>query len=212
MHAAGDKGYRFQYHVVLYHNGKVGHTYENNNTQNLGDLCGSACCCLVQYHCVFWNAFAQITTPARQTEQTALCVSREKEDTMITGTPGTPRKRPFGITILTIFIILTVAFQLIQLVQAPFTHILTFGAIIAPVTVPLGLVIAWGLWTLKRWAFWLVVIFQALALLSSVLTLNSISIIISLAVLLYLLLDPNVRAAFRATAPPSQPLPPMPRQ
>ena len=69
----------------------------------------------------------------------------------------------------------------------------------------LTLIFAIGLWTLKRWAFWLTVIIEFVSLVRHALefthpttsTLNIVlGMIIPVVVLLYFLVDTNVRAAF----------------
>ena len=67
-----------------------------------------------------------------------------------------------------------------------------------------GLFIAWGLWTLQPWAFWATVILEVLNLFNGGLAwsmglrgaLCGINIV-PLLILAYLLLDKNVRGAFR---------------
>jgi uncharacterized membrane protein (DUF2068 family) len=63
-----------------------------------------------------------------------------------------------------------------------------------------------GLWTLKRWAYWTVIIIEGLSLLRSIFELIRhtgttagviAGMIIPAIVFLYFLLDPNVRRAFR---------------
>ena len=71
----------------------------------------------------------------------------------------------------------------------------------------LSLLVAWGLWTLKPWAFWFTVIIQIFSLLSSIslltqtgnstVTTTTSNIIFALVILIYLFADRNVRAAFR---------------
>jgi uncharacterized membrane protein (DUF2068 family) len=67
----------------------------------------------------------------------------------------------------------------------------------------LSLILAWGLWNLRPWAFWTAVVLEALSILNDVLGFTNNGsrhigdLIISLIILLYLLLDRNVRAAFR---------------
>ena len=63
-----------------------------------------------------------------------------------------------------------------------------------------------GLWTLKRWAFWAVIVIEALTLLYNVLQLvqhriSGFGIVTDIAIraiiLIYFFVDPHVRAAFR---------------
>ncbi|HYT33807.1 MAG TPA: hypothetical protein VEL69_02120, partial [Ktedonobacteraceae bacterium] len=66
---------------------------------------------------------------------------------------------------------------------------------------------AWGLWTLKRWAYWATVILMAIDLLGSVFEFTQPitgvwtvwgGVIIPVAVLIYFLVSPGVRKAFLA--------------
>lgn len=70
----------------------------------------------------------------------------------------------------------------------------------------LALVFAWGLWRLTRWAFWATVIIQIISLANSLISLTqpgaNIALIVGgmivpVVILLYFLVDSNVRAAFR---------------
>lgn len=77
-----------------------------------------------------------------------------------------------------------------------------------PLVAVLSLVVAWGLWTLRGWAFWLAVGVQVVSLLGSTSLLaqtgdvatsaTTSNITFALIVLVYLFADRNVRAAFRA--------------
>ena len=122
---------------------------------------------------------------------------------MIQDTMG--RKRPLGITIIAIIVAIYGILSIIgglALLGASAT-----AAIIAIVIGVLQLVLAWGLWTLQRWAFWATVIIEVLAVINGVLAMTGNStvgrapgifgIIIALIVLIYLFADRNVRAAFR---------------
>jgi uncharacterized membrane protein (DUF2068 family) len=70
----------------------------------------------------------------------------------------------------------------------------------------LRFILAAGLWLLKRWAFWVTIIVEVITLARQALEFTQAShppvalivlgMIIPAAVLLYFLLDPNVRAAF----------------
>jgi len=65
------------------------------------------------------------------------------------------------------------------------------------------LFVAWGLWTLKPWAFWTVVIVEVIHLVQAILSLTRGQgtgvgdLIFPIIILAYLFLDRNVRAAFR---------------
>lgn len=124
-----------------------------------------------------------------------------------------PRKRPLGVTIIAI----------IEIIGAIALLLLSFAAISTPfgismvIAAIIRLIVAWGLWTLKRWAFWVAVVFEALHFcynLYDLLTNHStaieaatgmsvtkgsvlFSLILNLVILIYLFADRNVRAAFR---------------
>jgi hypothetical protein len=70
----------------------------------------------------------------------------------------------------------------------------------------LSLLFAWGLWRLARWAYWATVILQVISLTNSVIAFTQapahvafivVGMINPVLMLLYLLLNSNVRAAFR---------------
>jgi uncharacterized membrane protein (DUF2068 family) len=114
------------------------------------------------------------------------------------------RRRPLGITIIAIIVaiygILSIIGGIALLGASP------TAAIIAIIIGVLQLILAWGLWTLQRWAFWATVIIEVLAVINGILALvghstvgpapGIIGIIIALIVLIYLFADRNVRAAF----------------
>ncbi len=127
------------------------------------------------------------------------------------------RQRPVGITIISIVLwIIGIASLLIAILGfvgvAAFVHnsVLDAAAIIGLIIVALiaiaEIVAAWGLWTLKPWAFWTVVVVEAIrvidALYSWLVAHNSLatvlfSLILGLVILIYMFADRNVRAAFR---------------
>jgi uncharacterized membrane protein (DUF2068 family) len=70
----------------------------------------------------------------------------------------------------------------------------------------LSLLFSWGLWTLKRWAFWATVILQVISLANSGIAFTQananagfvvVGMISPVLLLLSFLFDSNVRAAFR---------------
>ena len=83
------------------------------------------------------------------------------------------------------------------------------GGVLAGAALIIGLfslIFAIGLWTLKRWAFWLTVILEIISIVRHLLEFthpvhSTVSIVIGLilpvVILLYFLFDRNVRAAFR---------------
>ena len=119
---------------------------------------------------------------------------------MIQDTMG--RKRPLGITIIAIIVailgVLDIIFGIGLLAAGPAQAIITF------ILGVLGLVLAWGLWTLQSWAFWALVIVEVLNVINGIVAWVAhnpgpgvLSIVISLIILIYMFADRNVRAAFR---------------
>lgn len=136
-------------------------------------------------------------------------------------------RRPLGVTIIAVLLIiggiLGLVLGILALVAAfsashaiivhghtTIAHIVdTIGVVLGGSSIVLGLLtllFAWGLWTLKRWAFWLTVIFEAITLLRYALELvqphaSLVSIItpmiIPVVILIYFLADSHVRRAFR---------------
>jgi hypothetical protein len=87
----------------------------------------------------------------------------------------------------------------------------TVGVILGIIALVIGLltfIFAVGLWLLKRWAFWLTVIIEVISLVRHALEFTRAShpptglivaeMVIPAFVLIYFLVDPNVRAAFFA--------------
>lgn len=136
-------------------------------------------------------------------------------------------RRPLGVTIISILVGLEGLLEVIagillilaanslsrRIVQGGHTVISkfvdTFGVSIGVVLIVIGVVtllFVLGLWTLQRWAYWAVIIIEVLTLIPNVLALirgtgtvtgNIIQMIIPVVVLLYFLVDTNVRRAFR---------------
>ena len=136
-------------------------------------------------------------------------------------------RRPLGVTIISILVGIEGLLEVIagillilaanslsrRIVQGGHTVISkfvdTFGVSIGVIFIIIGVVtllFVLGLWTLQRWAYWAVIIIEVLTLLPNVLALirgtgtvtgNIIQMIIPVVVLLYFLLDSNVRRAFR---------------
>ena len=146
----------------------------------------------------------------------------EKEDRM-QNTTLAPRQRPLGVTIIAIlaalqgiallilstigfFGFLTTLSSYHEPLYSRVAHVGILGGVLLLVAV-LSLLVAWGLWTLKRWAFWFTVVTQLVSLLSSIgmltqtgnstTTTTTSNIIFAIVILIYLFADRNVRAAFR---------------
>ncbi len=130
-----------------------------------------------------------------------------------------PRKRPVGVTIIAV---LDIVVGLIALIGGGLgflglglagEHIPkvidVVGGVALGFAVILGLaalVVGWGLWTLKPWAFWTVVVLEILTiadhlfgwLIHHLSTASLIGdILLPVIILVYLLADQNVRSAFR---------------
>jgi uncharacterized membrane protein (DUF2068 family) len=137
--------------------------------------------------------------------------------------------RPLGVTIIAILLLLAAiveiligvltfagVFTVAHFITVHGHHVAasvldTLGGILAGISILIGivtLVFAWGLWTLKTWAFWLVVALEVFSLLRHLFEFtrpdhSTIAIVLGLVlpvvILLYFLIDPNVRAAFFRT-------------
>jgi uncharacterized membrane protein (DUF2068 family) len=145
-----------------------------------------------------------------------------KENRMQNTTTMAPRSRPLGVTIIAILtalqgagllILSAIGFVgfLVALSNAHtplLTHVVIAGILggVLVLIAVLLLLVAWGLWTLKRWAFWFTVVAQLLSLFSSIslltqtgdasTTTTTSNIVVAVIILLYLFVDRNVRAAF----------------
>ena len=138
-----------------------------------------------------------------------------------------PRHRPLGVTIISVVLAIQGIFELIVGILAIVAisaishtidahgHVTTahvvdvLGGTLGGISLVIGiltLIFAIGLWTLKRWAFWLTVIIELISVIRHALefthpNFNTVSIVIGLilpvAILLYFLVDANVRRAFR---------------
>ena len=139
----------------------------------------------------------------------------------------TSRHRPLGVSIIafieTLYALFEILIGIIAIVGI-FTlgHVIsahghvttsrivdTIGGILGGISLAIGiltLIFAVGLWLLKRWAFWLTIIIQIISLVRHALEFtrphpDTLSIVLGMlipvVILLYFLLDPNVRRAFR---------------
>jgi uncharacterized membrane protein (DUF2068 family) len=80
----------------------------------------------------------------------------------------------------------------------------TIVLIITAILAIIELVVAWGLWTLKAWAFWTAVVVEAIRFIDGLYGLlaqhnngSIVNLVIAAVILIYLFADRNVRAAFR---------------
>lgn len=126
----------------------------------------------------------------------------------------TTRKRPLGITIIAILLFISAVIELIgglsSVLGTPMTGTIS-DVLLGWFPLVMGvieLVLAWGLWTLKPWAYWgtliveivniLIHFFGFLGLPHTHSTLAVVSGgIVSILIVLYLLIDRNVRRAFQ---------------
>lgn len=111
--------------------------------------------------------------------------------------------RPVGITIIAVLIGVGAVLGVVAGVGA-----ITLGAVLLGLlTLVLSgayLYVAWGLWHLKPWAWLLTIIVQGLGLLSDVISVavgaatgaDYLSMLLGVIIIVYLLTDKNVRAAF----------------
>ena len=131
-----------------------------------------------------------------------------------------PRKRPGAITFVAVLVTIQGIFRLLvgfffllgallggwELTTSSVVVGFIAGVLVAIIGL-LTLFFAWGLWTLKRWAYWATVILMVLDLLSSVFSLTQPitgiwtiwgGVIIPAVVLIYFLVSSGVRKAFLA--------------
>jgi hypothetical protein len=127
------------------------------------------------------------------------------------------RSRPLGITIIAAILGISALLALVILILG-LTHVSTLGignqvgpaaSLVLLIALILGLFevsLAWGLWTLRPWAYWTTVVVEAIRFivalytvffLQRVLISGIIGLIIPVIVLVYLFADTSVRAAFR---------------
>src|SRR5215472_6359249 len=126
------------------------------------------------------------------------------------------KSRPVGITIIAILLViqggLEIIYALLALVAAPGFIISTAHSAIVVQLSPWGflisgivaLVLAYGLWTLRTWAFWGTVVLEFLNLIGGTVALFSyyfpfavlLSLVIPAVILIYFCVDANVRSAF----------------
>lgn len=112
------------------------------------------------------------------------------------------RTRPLGITIIAIIM---AVFGILGIIGG--IALLSVSASLGVITIIMGvlqLVLAWGLWTLQPWAYWTTVILEVLALINGIFAWTTglpgqgiFGMIVAVIILIYMFVDPNVRAAFR---------------
>ena len=119
------------------------------------------------------------------------------------------RRRPLGITIIAVLVAIGGIFTIIISLLALFavgTNALGVGLLVFAIILGIiDLVLAYGLWTLKKWAFWTTAVLEAISLASALIGIASgnrtssqiTSLVFAVVILIYLFADRNVRAAFR---------------
>ena len=126
---------------------------------------------------------------------------------------STTRRRPFGITIITILLFIQAIIQIIFGLFAFFgttSLSVTAGLLVGWIPLAIGIllfVLAWGLWTIKPWAYWITLVLEIINIVLNLFNLGqpNHSIfgilsggIISIIIVIYMLVDRNVREAFRS--------------
>src|SRR6266480_1234378 len=127
-----------------------------------------------------------------------------------------PRRRPGGVTLVAVLVCIQGIFRVLVAVFFLFGALLggwalttssvvvgVIAGIFAVIVGLLTLFFAWGLWTLKRWAYWATVILMVIDLLNGIIEIiqgrwtNWISLILAVVILIYFLADSHVREAFQ---------------
>jgi uncharacterized membrane protein (DUF2068 family) len=137
----------------------------------------------------------------------------EMEESMENSSMQNSRRRPLGITIIAILLgiqgVIAVLLALLSLSVVARNGLILVGVVIALIVGLVCLALAWGLWTLKRWAFGATVAVQILTIILALINFfamlprNTFSttlsnIIFPVVVLIYLFVDRSARAALRA--------------
>ena len=127
---------------------------------------------------------------------------------------GTRRKRPLGITIIAILLFISAVIEIIGGISSVIGTTPTgtiSDVLLGWFPLVLGvieLVLAWGLWTLKPWAYWgtlgaeiLIILIHFFGFLGLPRTHSALAVIsggfVSIIIVIYLLVDRNVRRAFQ---------------
>ena len=126
---------------------------------------------------------------------------------------STMRKRPLGITIISILLFIQAIFEIVVGFFALFAMTLAnplAGLLVGWIPLLMGVllfILAWGLWTIKPWAYWATLIVEIVNIVLHFLGYNQTHSIfailsggiISIIIVIYLLVDGNVRRAFRTS-------------
>jgi hypothetical protein len=120
-------------------------------------------------------------------------------------------RRPLGITIIAILMFIQAIFEIVIGIFSFFGSIIhnpLSGLLVGWIPLVIGilvLILAWGLWTLRPWAYWATLILEIINIVlhfagysqtHSIFAIISGGII-SIIIVIYLLVDRNVRRAFR---------------
>ena len=120
-------------------------------------------------------------------------------------------KRPLGITIIAILMFIQAVYEIVVGIFSFFGNIISnplSGLLVGWIPLAVGVLIfilAWGLWTLRPWAYWATLILEIANIVLHFLGYNQTHSIfaiisggiISIIIVIYLLVDRNVRTAFR---------------
>ena len=123
----------------------------------------------------------------------------------------TTRRRPLGISIIAILLFIQAIFEIVGGIFSFLGRLITnplAGLLVGWIPLAIGvllLILAWGLWTLKPWAYWVTLVLEIVNIVLHFLgyqqTHSLFAIIsggiISIIVVIYLLVDRNVRRAFQ---------------
>jgi hypothetical protein len=125
----------------------------------------------------------------------------------------TTRKRPLGISIIAILLFISAVVEIIFGIFVLFGSIfinLLAALLVGWIPLAIGIlsfILAWGLWTLKPWAYWATLILEVFNIVVHLFSFGQSNHsfgdifgggLISLIILIYLLVDRNVREAFQA--------------
>jgi uncharacterized membrane protein (DUF2068 family) len=121
-------------------------------------------------------------------------------------------RRPLGITIIAILLFIQAVIEIFAgifvLIGTTLANPMA-GLLIGWVPLALGIItfiVAWGLWTLKPWAYWVTLIVEIVYIVINLFSLGQTNHsvfgvigggLISIIIVIYLLVDGNVRRAFR---------------
>jgi uncharacterized membrane protein (DUF2068 family) len=120
-------------------------------------------------------------------------------------------RRPLGISIISILLFIQAIFEIVGGFFSFFGSVISnplAGLLVGWIPLVVGvllLILAWGLWTLRPWAFWITLIVEIVNIVLHFLGFSQTHSIfailsggiISIIIVIYLLVDRNVRRAFR---------------